>query len=175
MELDQAFQYEMGVGEYAIWRGRNYVDLPSWISVKKACVNINNNGNKWFEYSVKCGWYDIHTKTNPQRISYYKDENFNNLSMSETISFECCAYPMKICDETIRDFEISNNNRVVKINIYQVHQKELENYSSNEFDLPEDVLNTNHDIIIPIYYTINNNKYAKHIDLLYLLYSDQRY
>ena len=58
--------------------------------------------------------------------------------MSETISFECCEYPMTVCDERIRDFEISNNNRV-SINIYQVHQKELEIYHCNELDLPDDV------------------------------------
>jgi hypothetical protein len=72
---------------------------------------------------------------------------------------------MIVCDETLRDFEISNNSRVIKINIYQVHPKELENCYSNEFDLPENVLSTDHDIIIPIYYTINTSKYAKRIDL----------
>ena len=44
--------------------------------------------------------------------------------MSETISFECCEYPMKVYDETVRDFEISNNNRL-SVNVYQVHQKEF--------------------------------------------------
>ena len=32
--------------------------------------------------------------------------------MSETISFDCCEYPMKVRDETISDFEISNGSRV---------------------------------------------------------------
>ena len=76
MELDHVIQGEIGVGEYVIWRGTSYIDLPLWISVKKACVNINNDDNKCFEYSVKYGWYDTHTKTNPQIINYYKDENF---------------------------------------------------------------------------------------------------
>ena len=171
MELEQVIQYEIGVGEYTIWRGRSYIELPSWISVKKACVNINNNDNKCFEYSVKCGWYDIHTKTNPQRMSHYKDENFKDLPMSQKISFECCEYPMKVCDDTIREFEMSNGNRV-SINIYQVHEKELQNHYTNELDLPDDVLNTNHEISIPIYYTKNTNKYAQHIDLLYLIDSE---
>ena len=171
MELEQVIQYEIGVGEYTIWRGRSYIELPSWISVKKACVNINNNDNKCFEYSVKCGWYDIHTKTNPQIMSHYKDENFKDLPMSQKISFECCEYPMKVCDDTIREFEMSNVNRV-SINIYQVHEKELQNHYTNELDLPDDVLNTNHEIIIPIYYTKNTNKYAQHIDLLYLIDSE---
>ena len=73
MELEQVIQYEIGVGEHAIWRGRSYIDLPLWISVEKACVNINNDDNECFEYSVKRGWYDTHTKTNPQIISYYKE------------------------------------------------------------------------------------------------------
>jgi len=67
VELGQVIQYEIGVREYAIWRGTSYIDLPSWISVKRACVNINKDDTTWFEYSVKCGWYDMHTKTNPQR------------------------------------------------------------------------------------------------------------
>ena len=28
-------RYEIGVGEYAIWRGRSYIDLPLWINVKR--------------------------------------------------------------------------------------------------------------------------------------------
>ena len=93
--------------------------------------------------------------------------------MSETISFEGCEYPMKVCDKTIRDFEISKNNRV-SFNIYQVHQKELENRYSNELDLQDNVLNSKHDIIIPIHYIKNINKYAKHIGLLYLLDSEHK-
>ena len=76
MELDQVIQYEIGVGEYTIWRGKSYIDLLQWISVKKACVNINNDDNKCFEYSVKCGWYNTHAKTNPQRLGHYNDDNF---------------------------------------------------------------------------------------------------
>jgi len=34
-ELDIVIQYEIGVGEHIIWRGRSYIDLPLWISVKK--------------------------------------------------------------------------------------------------------------------------------------------
>ena len=28
MELDQVIQYDIGVGEYTIWRGKSYIDLP---------------------------------------------------------------------------------------------------------------------------------------------------
>ena len=80
------------------------------------------------------------------------------------VFFECCEYPMKVCDEAHRDFETSNDNRV-SINIHQVHQKELQICYSNEFDLPDDVLNTTNDIIRPMYHIKNTNNYAKHIAL----------
>ena len=67
MALEHVTSYQIGVGESTMWRGRSYIDLPSWNNVKKACVNTNNDDNKCFEYSVKCGWYDIHTKTNPHK------------------------------------------------------------------------------------------------------------
>jgi len=68
------------------------------------------------------------------------------LPLSDTISFECCEFPMKIRDETISEFEISNNNRV-SINIYQVHEKELEYYYNTELDSSDDVSNRNNDLI----------------------------
>ena len=40
MELDQVIQYEIGVGEYTIWRGRSYIDVPEWISVKNVSILI---------------------------------------------------------------------------------------------------------------------------------------
>jgi hypothetical protein len=60
IELDQAIQYEIGVGEYTIWRGRSHTDVPQWMSVKKACVNISSDDDKCVQYSVQCGWYNIH-------------------------------------------------------------------------------------------------------------------
>ena len=35
MELDLVIQYEIGDGEYAIWRWKSYFDLPLWMSVKR--------------------------------------------------------------------------------------------------------------------------------------------
>jgi hypothetical protein len=32
--------------------GNSYVELPKWIKDKKACVNVKNNDNKCFMYSV---------------------------------------------------------------------------------------------------------------------------
>ena len=79
---------------------------------------------------------------------------------------------MKVCDGPIRDFEVSNNDRI-SINIYQVHQRELDNYDNDELDSSDDVLNKDNDLIIPIYYTEKSNRYAKHIDVLHLVDSEK--
>ena len=40
-------------------RGAKYIDLPDWIKNKKGCVNIKNDDNKCFKYSIQCQIYDI--------------------------------------------------------------------------------------------------------------------
>lgn len=57
----------------------------------------------------------------PQIMSQYKDANCNALPMSQTIAFEWCVYPMTVCYDTIRLFEMSIANRV-PTHIYQVHE-----------------------------------------------------
>ncbi len=59
---------------------------------------------------------------------------------------------MGVCDDTLREVEMPNANRV-SINIYQVHgKKELQNQYTNELDLQYDAINTNQEISAPIYY-----------------------
>ena len=58
-------------------------------------------------------------------MEHYNGSNFTKLPLSDAMSFECCEYPIEICDETVSDFEISSGNRV-SINIHQAHQLELE-------------------------------------------------
>ena len=50
--------------------GSSYIPLPDWISNKKACINIKNEDNLCFLYSVLCG---INTPVkDPQRVTKYK-------------------------------------------------------------------------------------------------------
>ena len=67
--------------------------------------------------------------------------------------------------------QLGQNANRVSINIYQVHEKELQNHYTNELDLPYDVLNTNQDIFIQIYYTKTLTSMQKR-DLLYLIDSE---
>ena len=46
-------------------RGSSYIPLPDWVANKKACINIKNNDELCFKYSVQCGFYEIYKKTIP--------------------------------------------------------------------------------------------------------------
>ena len=48
------------INQYNPTRGRSYIPTPEWIANKKATINIQNNDNKCFKYSVQCGVHGIH-------------------------------------------------------------------------------------------------------------------
>ena len=73
--------------KYNPTRAGSYVELPKWLSSKKACINIINEDTKCFEYCVQCSVFKIYEKGNPHRITHYK-----NLKDNE-INWECMNYP----------------------------------------------------------------------------------
>lgn len=81
--------------------GSSYIPLPEWIANKKACINIKNDDNLCFPYSVLCG---IETpKIHPERVSHYK----NRL---KELKYKDDDMPM--CINKIRYFEKNNNLRI---------------------------------------------------------------
>jgi len=90
--------------------GSSYKPLPKWIQNKKAIINIKNDDDKCFLYSVLCG-LDHHAgkdMNNAERVSKYKQRT-NELIFNEN------DMPMQI--DKLRSFEHKNN---LKINVYCV-------------------------------------------------------
>ena len=57
---------QISVGKYMPTRGGSYIQLPKFISDKKACINIKNeNDDNCFKYSVQCGYYKIYENRTP--------------------------------------------------------------------------------------------------------------
>ena len=52
-------------------RGSSYIPLPDWVANKKACINIKNNDELCFKYSVQCGFYEIYKKDHPCDMYHY--------------------------------------------------------------------------------------------------------
>ena len=60
-------------GKYNLTRGGSYIELPSWVSLKKACINIKNEDDQCFKYSIQCGVNKIYEKAHPERMTHYKN------------------------------------------------------------------------------------------------------
>ena len=84
--------------------GGTYMDLPKFIADKKACINVKNNDNKCFMWSLLAATFSA--DKNPQRTSNYLDHvhhfHFNNIQ-----------FPVQLKD--IPKFETLNNINVVVI------------------------------------------------------------
>jgi len=91
--------------------GKSYKELPDFIKNKKAIINIKNDDNLCFLYSVLCG---LKTPANhPERVSHYKNR-LNELSYKD----EDFKDGMSV--HKIRFFEKRNN---LNINVYSLEDK----------------------------------------------------
>ena len=109
--------------------GSSYIPLPAWVANKKAVINIKNDDNNCFIYSVLCGYLDIYDKSNPERVSQYA----NHLKL---FKYEEKDMPMKI--DKIMHFEKRNN---LRINVFGIEENSIyplyvsSNRSNEEFKL----------------------------------------
>ena len=57
--------------DFSILNSSNYIELQKYLASKKAIINIQNEDNEWFKYSVLSAlhYYDNH----PERVSRYKN------------------------------------------------------------------------------------------------------
>ena len=116
--------------------GSSYKELPDFIKNKKAIINIQNEDNKCFLYSVLCG-LEI-PKSHPERVSHYINK-LNELKYNDD------DLPMKL--DKIIYFEKRNN---LRINVYGLEDKKIfplfvsYNRYNNEYPLINLLLHDNH-------------------------------
>ena len=58
--------------KYNPTRGGKFIPLPKWVQSKKACINIQNEDDKCFKYSVQCGICKVYEKDHPNIFYHYK-------------------------------------------------------------------------------------------------------
>ena len=100
---------DVRIGIYNPLGGSCYGFLPKELINKKAIINIRNEDNKCFLYSVLAAVFPV--KKNPQRVSNYEkyiDQNYINL--------DNVKFPMTL--NRITKFEENNNNLSIAINVY---------------------------------------------------------
>nr|XP_049699656.1 uncharacterized protein LOC126055254 [Helicoverpa armigera] len=100
---------EINVNKYCPMRGGTYLELPKKLKNSKSCINIQNNDNCCFLWSVVASLYPV--KKNVCRTNSYPHYSsiFNIEGMSFPVSYE-----------DIKLFETNNN---ISINVYGVENK----------------------------------------------------
>ena len=94
--------------KYDPTRAGSYIDLPEWIKLKNACINIKNKDNTCFKYSVQSAVYDINNKPNSQEMFHYNKLN------DDILNWEGVKFPTG--NKDIERFE-ENKSKLVSINV----------------------------------------------------------
>lgn len=103
--LESVNHLEINIVKYNPLRGGSYIPLPKHIANTKACLNIHNNDNYCFLWSIISHMYPA--KSNPNRVSSYPH-------YSKFINFMGISFPPSFDD--IKRFECYNKD--ISVNIY---------------------------------------------------------
>ncbi len=89
-------------------RAGSFIKLPKEISLKKACINIQNKDNQCFKYCVLCHINQIYNKAHPEEMHHYN-------ILKDDLNWSGITFP--VIDSDIDIFEI-NNKKQISINVY---------------------------------------------------------
>ena len=105
---------DLDVAVYAPLQGSSYMKLPKELEDKKAILNIQNEDEKCFMWSVLAALHPVNRKDQPHRVQHYKD-------YEQELDVSGIEFPMKVKD--IAKFE--KQNPTVSINLFGYEEKEL--------------------------------------------------
>ena len=106
-------EIHMMYNKYNPTRAGKYINLPKWISLKKACINIKNKDEKCFKYAIQCGYHKIYEKSHSENFYHYK-------KMEDCLNFDGVTFPANNND--IDKFEELNHN--VSVNVFEVDDEQ---------------------------------------------------
>ena len=106
-------EIHMMYNKYNPTRAGKYINLPKWISLKKACINIKNKDEKCFKYAIQCGYHKIYEKSHSENFYHYK-------KIEDCLNFDGVTFPANNND--IDKFEELNHN--VSVNVFEVDEEQ---------------------------------------------------
>ena len=106
-------EIHMMFNKYNPTRAGKYINLPKWISLKKACINIKNKDEKCFKYAIQCGYHKIYEKSHSENFYHYK-------KIEDCLNFDGVTFPANNND--IDKFEELNHN--VSVNVFEVDDEQ---------------------------------------------------
>lgn len=130
---------EVNINKYAPLNAASYIDLPSNIRHKKACVNVQNIDDECFKWSILAALHPVDSCNYPELVTHYRQ-------YENELNFTDLEFPM--CIKDISKFESLNN---ISVNVFGIEQ----NFKT-----------CNSLIVGPIHHT--KLRRPKHINLLYI-------
>ncbi|XP_054712885.1 uncharacterized protein LOC129222404 [Uloborus diversus] len=106
--LSKIDNLELRINKYNPLRGSSYIELPDKIKNKKAIINVKNEDNKCFMWSILSAIHPV--DKDPQRVLKYRE--FKN-----ELNFKGIEFPVALTD--ITKFEKLNN---ISVNVYGYEQ-----------------------------------------------------
>ena len=95
--------------KYDPTRAGRHIELPDWIKLKKACINIKNKDQKCFKYCVQAVVFDKISKHHPEEMFHYNKLN------DDILKWDGVNFPTG--NKDIDRFE--ENNKSVSINVFE--------------------------------------------------------
>lgn len=102
---------ETNINKFSPLKGSSYLPLPKNIKTKQACINVKNNDEYCFAWTVMAALYPV--KKNADRVSSYPH-------FSSVLNLNHMSFPVSVND--IKVFEKNNND--ISVNIYGLDSKQ---------------------------------------------------
>lgn len=156
--FDKNIEIQVHTIRYKPMKGKSYLPLPQWILNKKKAgiINIQNDDDKCFLYSSKA-YFDM-PKKNPQRVSYYKNNEIYKFDFGKL------QFPIECSQKTIKYLEKINPK--IAWNIFSFDDEKQDFYTVIETDK-----NAEHTINLLFWNIENVGHYALIKNLNALTYS----
>jgi len=140
---------QIKIAKYRPFRGSSYIALPAYINNKKACINVQNNDEKCFQWALLSALFPVPSKDHPNRTSKYE-------SHVGKLDWSGINFPTPV--PQARVFE--KNNSQVSINIFEWKQSKKTTERSERQGTYR-----------PLYHT--DQRREKHVDLLLISEGDK--
>ena len=105
---------DLGIAAYTPLHGSSYVKLPAKLEDKKAILNIQNDDQKCFLWSILAALHPVHWRDHAQRVQHYR-------SFEGELNVGGIEFPVKVSDIT----KFEKQNPALSINLFGYEEKEL--------------------------------------------------
>ncbi|XP_046547498.1 uncharacterized protein LOC124257474 [Haliotis rubra] len=127
--LEGIIQLEVNTAEYVPLSASSYIPLSKYLADKKALMNIHNNDQKCFMWSVLAALHPLDRKQHPERVGKY-------LSFLSELNLQGIDFPIPLSH--IPKFE---NQNQISVNVYGYEEQVFPlHISKQKFDKTVDLL-----------------------------------